>query len=88
MVDGGHRVWVWQGWWPDESSPEGDVAATTGSATLRFNHARRAALETTLTYCQLKAKAQAKEKAKKTNKKVRNQNFVHFERKYFILIYC
>lgn len=69
MVDGGHRVWVWQGWWPDESSPE-DVAATTGSATLRFNHARRAALETTLTYCQLKARAQAKDKAKKTNKKV------------------
>jgi len=68
IIDGGHRVWVWQGYWPDESSPE--EVAITGSAALRFNFARRAALETALTYCQLKAKAQANDKAKKTNKKV------------------
>lgn len=69
VVDGGHRVWVWQGWWPDESV-EGQDSNTTGSAVLRFNFARRAALETTLNYCKLKAKAQAKALAAKSYKKV------------------
>ncbi|XP_050688505.1 supervillin-like isoform X3 [Eriocheir sinensis] len=68
MVDSGHRVWVWQGWWPDESS-EGDEFSATGSAVLRFNFARRAALQTALNYCQLKAKAQAKSLAAKSYKK-------------------
>ncbi|XP_042881684.1 serine/arginine repetitive matrix protein 2-like isoform X2 [Penaeus japonicus] len=69
VVDGGHRVWVWQGWWPDESV-EGQDSNTTGSAVLRFNFARRAALETTLNYCKLKAKAQAKALAAKSYKKI------------------
>lgn len=62
-------MWVWQGWWPDESV-EGQDSNTTGSAVLRFNFARRAALETTLNYCKLKAKAQAKALAAKSYKKV------------------
>lgn len=69
MVDSGHRVWVWQGWWPDESS-DGDEFSATGSAVLRFNFARRAALQTALNYCQLKAKSQAKSLAAKSYKKV------------------
>lgn len=69
MVDSGHRIWVWQGWWPDESS-EGDEFSATGSAVLRFNFARRAALQTALNYCQLKAKSQAKPLAAKSYKKV------------------
>ncbi|XP_066940406.1 supervillin isoform X3 [Macrobrachium rosenbergii] len=69
IVDGGHRVWVWQGWWPAESS-EGEDFSATGSAVLRFNFARRAALETVLEYCKLKAKAQAKILAAKNYKKV------------------
>ncbi|XP_063887519.1 supervillin-like isoform X6 [Scylla paramamosain] len=68
MVDSGHRVWVWQGWWPDESS-DGDEFSATGSAVLRFNFARRAALQTALNYCQLKAKSQAKSLAAKSYKK-------------------
>ena len=71
MVDGGHRIWVWQGWWPEESS-EGEDFSATGSAVLRFNFARRAALETALNYCKLKAKAQAKALAAKSYKKVIN----------------
>lgn len=62
-------MWVWQGWWPDESS-EGDEFSATGSAVLRFNFARRAALQTALNYCQLKAKSQAKSMAAKSYKKV------------------
>lgn len=69
VVDGGHRVWVWQGWWPAESS-EGEDFSATGSAVLRFNFARRAALETALNYCKLKAKAQAKALAAKSYKKI------------------
>nr|XP_045623518.1 serine-rich adhesin for platelets-like isoform X7 [Procambarus clarkii] len=69
LVDACHRVWVWQGWWPDETS-EGEDFSATGSAVLRFNFARRAALETALSYCKLKAKAQAKAIAAKSYKKV------------------
>lgn len=69
LVDGGHRVWVWQGWWPDETS-EGEDFSATGSAVLRFNFARRAALQTALNYCKLKAKTQAKALAAKSYKKV------------------
>lgn len=58
---------MWQGWWPAEDTPTNnnnnneekdapngcpDDAATTGSAQLRFNFARRAALQTTLNYAQ------------------------------------
>ncbi|KAG0713102.1 Supervillin [Chionoecetes opilio] len=69
MVDSGHQVWVWQGWWPDESS-DGDEFSATGSAVLRFNFARRAALETALNYCQIKAKSQAKSLAAKSYKRI------------------
>lgn len=69
MVDGGHQVWVWQGWWPDENL-EGEDFSTTGSAVLRFTFSRRAALQTALNYCKLKAKAQAKALAAKSYKKV------------------
>ncbi|KAK7012572.1 hypothetical protein SK128_009367 [Halocaridina rubra] len=69
IIDGGHRLWVWQGWWPTDSS-EGDEFSATGSAVLRFNFARRAALETALNYSKLKAKAQAKALAAKSYKKI------------------
>ncbi|XP_042234899.1 serine/arginine repetitive matrix protein 2-like isoform X3 [Homarus americanus] len=69
MVDGGHQVWVWQGWWPDETS-EGEDFSATGSAVLRFNFARRAGLQTALNYCKTKAKSQAKALAARSYKKI------------------
>ena len=71
IIDAGHEVWVWQGWWPSDDEDAEDSSATTGSALLRFTFARRAALQTALDYCQCKSKAQAKEKADKLRKKVR-----------------
>ena len=53
-MDAGGFVWLWQGWWPAKVEGEEDdgssEAATTGSALLRFNFARRAALQTALDY--------------------------------------
>ncbi|XP_076444912.1 uncharacterized protein LOC143282905 isoform X2 [Babylonia areolata] len=49
LLDIGHCVYLWQGWWPVGDEDVENVH--TGSATARYNVDRRCAMETTLNYC-------------------------------------
>ncbi|XP_052813191.1 uncharacterized protein LOC128240559 isoform X3 [Mya arenaria] len=49
LVDNGHEVFLWQGWWPEGDEDVENVH--TGSAQTRFSVDRRCAMETTLEYC-------------------------------------
>lgn len=44
LVDNFHEVYLWQGWWPQESE-------STGSARIRWDADRKCAMETVLQYC-------------------------------------
>ncbi|XP_060901389.1 supervillin-like isoform X6 [Labrus mixtus] len=44
LVDNFHEVYLWQGWWPQDSE-------STGSARIRWDADRRCAMETVLQYC-------------------------------------
>jgi len=44
LVDNHHEVYLWQGWWPQDSQ-------STGSARIRWDSDRKCALETVLQYC-------------------------------------
>jgi len=50
LIDSGPRVWLWQGWWPPVHHSTLEDQATTGSALLRFNFKRKAALKTAIDY--------------------------------------
>ncbi|XP_036428390.1 supervillin a isoform X4 [Colossoma macropomum] len=47
LVDNHHEVYLWQGWWPQDSE-------NTGSAHIRWDSDRKCAMETVLQYCQEK----------------------------------
>ncbi|KAJ8395047.1 hypothetical protein AAFF_G00039980 [Aldrovandia affinis] len=47
LVDNHHEVYLWQGWWPQDSE-------STGSARIRWDADRKCAMETVLQYCQEK----------------------------------
>ncbi|KAL7856825.1 hypothetical protein SRHO_G00157240 [Serrasalmus rhombeus] len=47
LVDNHHEVYLWQGWWPQDSE-------NTGSARIRWDSDRKCAMETVLQYCQEK----------------------------------
>ncbi|XP_067462696.1 supervillin-like isoform X2 [Thunnus thynnus] len=47
LVDNFHEVYLWQGWWPQESE-------CTGSARIRWDADRKCAMETVLQYCKEK----------------------------------
>ncbi|XP_057680143.1 supervillin isoform X3 [Corythoichthys intestinalis] len=47
LVDNHHEVYLWQGWWPQDSE-------STGSARIRWDSDRKCAMETVLQYCQEK----------------------------------
>ncbi|XP_056155898.1 supervillin a isoform X2 [Lampris incognitus] len=47
LVDNHHEVYLWQGWWPQDSE-------STGSARIRWDLDRKCAMETVLHYCQEK----------------------------------
>ncbi|KAL4217138.1 hypothetical protein ACF0H5_023592 [Mactra antiquata] len=49
LIDNGHEVYLWQGWWPEGDEDQENVL--TGSAQTRFTVDRRCAMETTLQYC-------------------------------------
>lgn len=49
LLDMGHCIYLWQGWWPVGDEDVENVH--TGSATARFNSDRLCAMETTLNYC-------------------------------------
>ncbi|XP_053386334.1 uncharacterized protein LOC123538762 isoform X4 [Mercenaria mercenaria] len=49
LVDNGHEVYLWQGWWPEGDEDQENIL--TGSAQTRFTVDRRCAMETTLAYC-------------------------------------
>lgn len=65
-MDTGKELWLWQGWWPErekilqEESTQGidDVTQNSinfrGSATVRWQLERRAAMQTALDYWKLK----------------------------------
>lgn len=44
LVDNFHEVYLWQGWWPQDSE-------STGSARMRWDADRKCAMETVLQYC-------------------------------------
>ncbi|XP_054893323.1 supervillin a isoform X13 [Poeciliopsis prolifica] len=44
LVDNHHEVYLWQGWWPQDSE-------NTGSARIRWDSDRKSAMETVLQYC-------------------------------------
>ncbi|KAM4606698.1 supervillin a isoform 3-T3 [Polymixia lowei] len=47
LVDNHHEVYLWQGWWPQDSE-------STGSARIRWDSDRKCAMETVLQYCREK----------------------------------
>ncbi|XP_061095115.1 supervillin a isoform X5 [Conger conger] len=47
LVDNHHEVYLWQGWWPQDSE-------STGSARIRWDGDRKCAMETVLQYCREK----------------------------------
>ncbi|XP_069047346.1 supervillin a isoform X4 [Lepisosteus oculatus] len=47
LVDNHHEVYLWQGWWPQDSE-------NTGSARIRWDADRKCAMETVLQYCREK----------------------------------
>ncbi|KAM7370174.1 hypothetical protein PAMP_011448 [Pampus punctatissimus] len=47
VVDNHHEVYLWQGWWPQDSE-------STGSAQIRWDSDRKCAMETVLQYCREK----------------------------------
>ncbi|XP_061695454.1 supervillin-like isoform X2 [Syngnathoides biaculeatus] len=48
LVDNFHEVYLWQGWWPQDSE-------STGSAHIRWDVDRKCAMETVLQYCKEKS---------------------------------
>ncbi|KAM6989197.1 supervillin isoform 10-T10 [Tautogolabrus adspersus] len=58
LVDNFHEVYLWQGWWPQDSE-------STGSARIRWDADRRCAMETVLQYC----KGEGNEKSEKKPQK-------------------
>jgi supervillin len=70
MIDNGHILWLWQGWWPQEdgiggSGSSGNDSDGSGSSSPgidnrsgenRWQAERRAAMETAVTYWQAKMK--------------------------------
>ena len=49
LLDNHHEVYIWQGWWPEETEDVDNIR--TGSAESRLNVDRRLAVETALNYC-------------------------------------
>uniref|UniRef100_A0AAY4AXK7 HP domain-containing protein n=1 Tax=Denticeps clupeoides TaxID=299321 RepID=A0AAY4AXK7_9TELE len=47
LVDNFHEVYLWQGWWPQDSE-------CTGSARMRWDADRKCAMQTVLQYCRAK----------------------------------
>ncbi|XP_068604471.1 supervillin-like [Brachionichthys hirsutus] len=47
LVDNFHEVYLWQGWWPQDSE-------STGSAGIRWDADKKCAMETVLQYCRAK----------------------------------
>ncbi len=50
LLDNHSEVYLWQGYFPSESS-EGEENVVTGSADARFNINKELALQTTIAYC-------------------------------------
>ena len=47
LVDnGGEKLWLWQGWWPDVGHESNDTNMQTGSGMIRWHAERRAAMQT------------------------------------------
>lgn len=52
LVDNGHEVYLWQGWWLPEDTDDSADTVRTGSTEARFIANRKCAMQTTLSYCQ------------------------------------
>uniref|UniRef100_T1J6L1 HP domain-containing protein n=1 Tax=Strigamia maritima TaxID=126957 RepID=T1J6L1_STRMM len=53
LLDNEDEVYLWQGWWPEASDDNDNVA--TGSAKVRWNLDRRLAMESAIQYCNEKS---------------------------------
>jgi supervillin len=63
VLDSGKEIWLWQGWWPERESVDGNdddedtsqnLDKDRGSASIRWQAERRAAMQTVLDYWKLK----------------------------------
>jgi len=52
LVDNGHEVYLWQGWWPAQDLEDGTESVRTGSTEARLIANRKCAMQTTIQYCQ------------------------------------
>lgn len=50
MLDNGHEMWLWQGWWP-EREDDLTLVDQTGSGAVRWQEERKAAMQTVVNYC-------------------------------------
>ncbi|XP_044736426.1 serine-rich adhesin for platelets-like isoform X2 [Chrysoperla carnea] len=74
LLDNGHTLWLWQGWWPEIDTDSSDQANQqlsdqTGSGAIRWQEERRAAMQTTINYWRQKHGHQNAENEKKENEK-------------------
>ena len=70
-MDTGNKIWLWQGWWPEndstsnadnfsENNPSNNI---TGSGMIRFHAERRAAMQTAVDYRRLMYRPEHRPKA-------------------------
>ncbi|XP_033114401.1 supervillin-like isoform X2 [Anneissia japonica] len=52
LLDNHYEVYLWQGWWPQDTEEDGIVK--TGSAKMRWDTDRKCAMETVMEYCKEK----------------------------------
>lgn len=52
LLDNGHELWLWQGWWPEKEDDLDitDLSEQTGSGAVRWQAERRAAMQTAVNY--------------------------------------
>uniref|UniRef100_A0A9J8ASR2 HP domain-containing protein n=1 Tax=Cyprinus carpio carpio TaxID=630221 RepID=A0A9J8ASR2_CYPCA len=59
LVDNYHEVYLWQGWWPQDTE-------STGSARIRWDADRKCAMETVLQYCRVSSPQKNEKKPQKS----------------------
>lgn len=51
LLDNGHEIWLWQGWWPEREDDEVELSDQTGSGAVRWQAERKAGMQTVVDYC-------------------------------------
>ncbi|XP_017777555.1 PREDICTED: supervillin isoform X2 [Nicrophorus vespilloides] len=53
LLDNGHELWLWQGWWPERDT-DLELSEQTGSGAIRWQAERKAAMQTAIDYWALR----------------------------------